>query len=165
MELYVCNQDMLYGYIASLLPNKADADDVFQETSLILWEKRGSYDPERSFIGWSYGIARNVVANYVRKNKNRGVALNPDLFSKVEAVRQRVGDALQKQADAMQECLQRISEKQRAFVVTCYSEQTKITEVAAEMGVSENALYQRLSRLRRQLMDCIRRALRKEGMG
>jgi RNA polymerase sigma-70 factor, ECF subfamily len=164
MEQYVCNQDMLYGYIASLLPNRADADDVFQETSLILWENRGNYDPERSFIAWSYGIARNVVANYVRKNKNRGVTLNPDLFSKVEAARQRVGDALQRQADAMQECLERVSEKQRAFVVNCYSGQSSISQVAAEMGVSENALHQRLSRLRRQLMDCIRRALQREGV-
>jgi RNA polymerase sigma-70 factor (ECF subfamily) len=154
---------LLYGYIISLLPNKADADDVFQETSLILWEKRASYDPDRSFIAWSYGIARNVVSNYVRKNRNRGVALSPDLFLKVDEVRQRIGDMLQKRADAMQHCLEHLSEKQRMLVVNCYGGRASMSEIATEMGVSQNALYLRLSRLRKQLMDCIRRSMRIEG--
>ncbi len=34
--LFGLNQPALYGYVLSLLPNWADADDVFQQTSLTL---------------------------------------------------------------------------------------------------------------------------------
>jgi RNA polymerase sigma-70 factor, ECF subfamily len=163
MEQYVSNQDMLYGYVVSLLPNRADADEVFQETSLILWKNRDSYDPERSFIAWSYGIVRNVVANYVRKNKNRGLTLNPEVFSEVAAARQRSGDALQHQSEAMHHCLERLPVKQRILLMNCYSGQDSTSQIAGEMGVTVNALYLRLSRLRKQLMDCIHHSLRSEG--
>lgn len=162
MEQFVSNQDMLYGYIVSILPNWADADEVFQETSLILWEKRESYDPTRSFVAWSYGIARNVALNFIRKNRTPRATLTPELFSKIEEVRLRVGDALQRQADALQHCLGLLSEKQRAFVMHCYSAEIPMSQLAGRLGISENAIYLRLSRLRRILSDCVRRAMRRE---
>lgn len=162
MEQFISNQDMLYGYIVSILPNWADADEVFQETSLILWEKRETFDSTRSFIAWSYGIARNVALNFIRKNRNPRPTLTPELFSKIEEVRLRVGDALQQQANALQHCLDLLSEKQRAFVMNCYSTEVPMAQLAGRIGLSENAIYLRLSRLRRLLLDCIRRAMRKE---
>jgi RNA polymerase sigma-70 factor (ECF subfamily) len=162
MEQFISNQDMLYGYIVSILPNWADADEVFQETSLILWEKRASYDPERSFIAWAYGIARNVALNFVRRNRTTGATLSPELFGKIEEIRLRMGDALQRQAEVLQQCLGRLSETQRVFVMNCYSADVPLAQVAGRLGVSENAVYLRLSRLRKTLLDCIRRTLRKE---
>lgn len=162
MELYVSHQDLLYGYIVSLLPNWADAEDIFQQTSLILWEKRDQYDPSRPFIAWAYGIARNVVLNYRRKNPAGNRTLSPDLYAKVEEARTRVGDLLQEQSSALQHCLGRLSSKQRMFVMNCYSRQMTFADLAKQMGLSENAVYLRLSRIRKVLMDCIRRTLRME---
>jgi RNA polymerase sigma-70 factor, ECF subfamily len=162
MEQFIGNQDMLYGYIVSILPNWADADEVFQETSLILWEKRESYDPARSFIAWSYGIARNVALSFVREHRTPGATLNPELFTKIEEVRLHVGDVLQRQADALLHCLEQLSEKQRAFVMNCYSTDVPMAQLAGRLGLSENAIYLRLSRLRKTLLDCIRRTLRRE---
>jgi RNA polymerase sigma-70 factor (ECF subfamily) len=162
MEQFISNQDMLYGYIVSILPNWADADEVFQETSLILWEKRASYDPERSFIAWAYGIARNVALSFVRKNRTTGASLNPELFSKIEETRLRIGDVLQRQSEVLQQCLARLSQKQRVFVMNCYSADVPLAQLAGRLGISENAVYLRLSRLRKTLLDCIRRTLRKE---
>src|SRR5690606_14329843 len=113
VEQYVRSQDQLYGYIVSILPNWADADEVFQETSLILWEKRSNYDASQNFVAWSYGIARNVALNFIRKKQNRSTPLSPDLFAKVEETRLHVGDMLQRQAEALQRCLGRLSEPQR----------------------------------------------------
>src|SRR5690242_1235587 len=115
MEQFINNQDMLYGYIVSILPNWADADEVFQETSVILWEKRASYDCDRSFIAWAYGIARNVALRFVRKNRAAGATLNPELFGKIEETRLRIGDVLQRQGEVLQQCLARLSEKQRVL--------------------------------------------------
>ena len=42
---FVLHQDRVYGYIVTLLPNRHDAEDVFQQTSLILWQKWDEFDP------------------------------------------------------------------------------------------------------------------------
>src|SRR5262249_35538535 len=39
------SQTRLYGYIHSLVRDLNDADDLFQQTSLILWKKFDEYDP------------------------------------------------------------------------------------------------------------------------
>jgi RNA polymerase sigma-70 factor (ECF subfamily) len=162
-EQYVRNQDLLYGYIMSLMPNSSDADDVFQETSLVLWEKRNRYDPTRSFIAWSYGIARNVARNCIRKRRNRRQTLCPDLFVAVEEARLRATDALQQRSEAMEKCLDQLPGRHRTFVIGCYENKTPLAEVAQQMGISANALYLKLSRIRRHLLDCIQRTLQAEG--
>ena len=58
MELFVTAQSQVYGYIATLLPNRADADDLFQQTSLVLWRKREQYDPSRAFLSWALASRR-----------------------------------------------------------------------------------------------------------
>ena len=39
-------QERVYGYIVTMLPNRHDAEDVFQQTSLILWQKWDQFDPQ-----------------------------------------------------------------------------------------------------------------------
>ena len=43
------NQTRLYGYIHSLVRDLNDADDLFQQTTLILWRKFGEFDRRLSF--------------------------------------------------------------------------------------------------------------------
>ena len=60
---FLQHQDRVYGYIVLMLPNRHDAEDVFQQTSLILWQKWDQFDPEQDFLSWACGIARNVGAS------------------------------------------------------------------------------------------------------
>ena len=63
-QQFLRHQNRIYGYIVTLLSNQHDAEDVFQQTSLILWQKWDQYDPGRDFVGWACGIAHNEVRNF-----------------------------------------------------------------------------------------------------
>ena len=52
------DQARLYGYIHSLVRDVHDADDLFQQTTLILWKKFGEFDRRLSFFAWACGVAR-----------------------------------------------------------------------------------------------------------
>ena len=39
VELLMLHQQRLYGFIYTLVPNPADAEDLLQQTSLVLWQK------------------------------------------------------------------------------------------------------------------------------
>ncbi len=45
VSLFAQVHDNLFAYIFSLLPHWPDAEDVFQQTSLVLWRKFGSFQP------------------------------------------------------------------------------------------------------------------------
>src|SRR5947207_6768492 len=60
------HQSQLFGYIHSLVRDLNDADDLFQQTTVILWNKFADFDQERSFIAWGCGVARLEIANFLR---------------------------------------------------------------------------------------------------
>ena len=72
VALFVKNQRRIYGYILTVVPDCNEADDLFQQTSLVLWEKAGEFRPEGDFVRWACGIAFNVIRNYrVKKRRDR----------------------------------------------------------------------------------------------
>jgi RNA polymerase sigma-70 factor (ECF subfamily) len=44
VQLFAQSSRRIYAYIRTLVPNQADAEDVFQETSKVLWEKFADYE-------------------------------------------------------------------------------------------------------------------------
>jgi RNA polymerase sigma-70 factor (ECF subfamily) len=57
-----------YGVILTLLRNRDDAEDVFQETFLQVWNQAGRFDPSRSTPeGWLVMIARSRAVDRLRK--------------------------------------------------------------------------------------------------
>ena len=74
---------MVLGVCRRLLPNEADADDVFQATFLILALKATSVTPREMVAGWLHGVARQVAlrarrANTRRAARERQVAVLPE---------------------------------------------------------------------------------------
>jgi len=60
-KLYEKYSGKLYNSISLLLYNKNTAKDITQNCFLIIWEKRISLDPDKSFPSYLYTIARNLV--------------------------------------------------------------------------------------------------------
>ena len=51
VALFVKNQRRIYGYILTLVPDCNEADDLFQQTSMVLWEKSGEFRPAKKGTG------------------------------------------------------------------------------------------------------------------
>src|SRR5260370_21160240 len=95
VERFVRSQDRIYASLATLLPNRADAEEVFQQTSLILWRKWQQFDPGRDFVRWACGIAHHEVSNFLRKRADRGrVYLSEDVLAELAEVRLEAHDGL-----------------------------------------------------------------------
>src|SRR5262245_57502343 len=73
------HQTQLFSYIYSLVRDLNDADDLFQQTSLILWDKFDQFDGEKSFIAWSCGVARYEVLNFLRSRSRQRLYFSDEL--------------------------------------------------------------------------------------
>src|SRR5262249_39480637 len=65
-ELLRRHQSQLFAYIYSLVHNFDDADDLYQQTSVVLWDKFEQFDRSKRFVPWACGVARYEVLNYLR---------------------------------------------------------------------------------------------------
>ena len=68
LRLFLQNQRRIYAYVLTLLPNRADADDVFQEASLVLWDKFDESSPPDDFAAWGCRIAYFKVLDFYKNS-------------------------------------------------------------------------------------------------
>jgi RNA polymerase sigma-70 factor (ECF subfamily) len=156
VEQFVRSQDRIYAYVVTLLPNRDDAEEVFQQTSLALWKKWQQFDPSRDFVRWACGMAHFEVCNFLRKHAGRApIGLSEDVLLEVAQVRLEMNDILEARRQALAHCLDRLKRESRELLDRCYAGKDSIRQIAEELGLQPNALYMTLKRLRRTLFDCI----------
>jgi RNA polymerase sigma-70 factor (ECF subfamily) len=156
VERFVRSQDRIYAYVVTLLPNRADAEEVFQQTSLALWKKWQQFDASRDFVRWACGMAHYEALTFLRKQPDRGrIALSEDVLSEVAKDRLELHDVLEARRTALRHCLDRLKREKRHLLERCYAGKDNIKDIAAELGQSPNVVYMTLKRLRRVLFDCI----------
>src|SRR5947209_2150051 len=164
-EQFVRSQDRIYAYVVLMLPNRTDAEEVFQQTSLVLWKKWQQFDPARDFVAWACGIAHHEVRNFLRKHRDRGrVYLSEDVLAEVAEARLGLHDVLEARRRALRSCLDQLGQGHRELLERCYAGKEAIKTIAEGLGQPPNVLYMTLKRLRRALFDCVNRTLAAEGM-
>lgn len=164
-ERFVACQDHLYGYIASLLPRRDDADEVFQETSLKLLQNRSKYDSERPFNAWAFAIALNEVRLFVRRNRQKGGTFSEAILTSLAEEQCRSADLIDENLGRLSECMKRLTAEKRRMLEQCYSGANSIKTIAANSGLQPEALYKRLERIRRVLLECMQVGHIQEGAG
>ena len=75
----------LYAFIAKQLANATDVEDVFQKTSLVLWQKMQQFDATRSFFHWACGIAFNEVRNVLTTQRRSRLHFDAELVELLAA--------------------------------------------------------------------------------
>ena len=71
-ELYERTFPRVYAYVASMLRDRASAEDVTAQAFERAYRKRRSYRPGRgSADAWVFGIARNAALDELRRRKRR----------------------------------------------------------------------------------------------
>lgn len=157
------HQSQLFGYIHALLRNLNDADDLFQQTTLILWKKFGEYDRKRSFLSWACGVARFEIANFLRSRSRHQLyftdEINLLLIESQEALKQ---DEIDTRREALAKCTAKLRDSDRKLLEACYGDSAGVAEVAERQGRSPQSVHNSLRRIRRALFECIRRTLARD---
>src|SRR5262249_26960209 len=84
VQLLGRNQRRLYVYVHTLVPNHADAEEVMQNTNLVLWREFGTFRPGTNFAAWACRVALNQVLAW-RKKRQRDRLQFTDQFLAVIA--------------------------------------------------------------------------------
>lgn len=155
-------QRKVFLYIMALVHNPTDAEEILQETNLILWRKFEQYRPGTDFAQWACRVAYYEVLKYREKR-----AKQEHLFSTqfLEQFADEVENFLQ-QADLRREaltgCVQKLRHQDRQLLWQRYQPTATTRSVAEALGRSIQGTRKSLHRIRTTLLECIRRTLARE---
>ncbi|MCA9155552.1 MAG: sigma-70 family RNA polymerase sigma factor, partial [Planctomycetales bacterium] len=156
-------QRTLYAFILSLLCRPEDAEDVLQETNVVLWTKAGEFDASREFLPWALRIAQLQAMAHRKRHAQRRWVFDDTLLASIADQAARQADASgDGRRSALVGCLRKLPDDQRQLVARRYEPGGSVNQLAEQRGVSPKALSESLRRIRRTLLQCIERTLARE---
>lgn len=163
IEQLVPLQSRLYRYIASLVPSRADAEDLFQRTWLTAWQERQRFEEGRNFFAWVCGVARNHVRHHYRSLARARVVLDAELVDELAQSALDEQDYLEDRQAALTHCLDKLPAKQRDLLQQYYGQEQTVQVFADGLGKTTESVYKMLQRIRAALHDCVHATLAQEG--
>ena len=163
LQLVTRHQAAICGYIRSLAPG-LDAEDVLQETNIVLWNKASTFKPGSHFKAFAFRIAHLKTLEALRAQK-RGhwLRFDSDLLEAIADQRVHGESETSGRQHALRQCLTDLSDSDRQLIHARYTEHRTVREIAQSTGRTEGALQQLYFRLRNALRICIERTLAQEG--
>jgi RNA polymerase sigma-70 factor (ECF subfamily) len=158
------SQNSLYGYILSLLPDRAAAQDVLQEVNLTAWQKRADFQPGTSFFAWASKIAYFHVLSQRRKMSRDRLVFDDDVLDYLAERQLERAEEVDRRGEALKKCLEKLPAAQRQLVEQRYAPGGGVQRIAEREGKSVGAISQTLYRIREALMKCVENTLAEEGL-
>ncbi|TWT35381.1 RNA polymerase sigma factor [Posidoniimonas corsicana] len=162
VEKLTAVQLRLRSYAISLVRSPSDADDILQNASLTLWNKRGDYDATREFFPWACGIVLIEVHRHRRKYATDKLMFSGPLIDTLAAEYVEQSDELENRVKTLQKCVAKLDEKDRVLLKERYASGFKPKEMSRRRGCPITTLYSALSRIRGLLQRCVESTLAQE---
>lgn len=162
IQLFTRHQRRLYLFILAQVPNPVDAEEILQETNVVIWNKFRQFRPGTNFLAWICQIANYEVLKYRSRRKRDRHYFSDEFLEQVAADALTRAEELESRRAALVHCLGKLREQDRQLIQTRYAPGENGKRVAEILGRPANSVYQSLSRIRRTLLECINRRLAAE---
>ena len=144
----------VFSHAFRMLGDRAEAEDVAQDALMRLWKIAPDWrQGEAKITTWLYRVVANLCTDRLRKG--RGVALDAiaEPEDKAASAVQKLQD--QARADALQEALNALPERQRQAVVLRHIESLANPEIAEIMEIGVEAVESLTARGKRTLAKAL----------
>jgi RNA polymerase sigma-70 factor, ECF subfamily len=159
VQLFTRYQRRLYVYILAQIHNPVDAEEVLQETNLVVWRKCRQFEPGTHFFAWCSRIASYEILKYRERRRKDRLHFSEQFLEAVAQEVVEVEEQLEEQRKALHVCLGKLRPRDRDLIRQRYASGQNGKVVAEVLGRPTNSVYQSLGRIRRTLLECMKRRL------
>jgi RNA polymerase sigma factor (sigma-70 family) len=150
-------QSMICALAYSATGNLGQSEDLAQETFITAWKHLRHLKEQSKLRAWLYGIARNRVNNWLRREGHEALRTAEPLELADEALSAeplpREQAISNEEASILWRALEGIDHTYREPLILFYRENQSVEAVAEALDLSEDAVKQRLSRGRKLLAE------------
>jgi len=151
-------QPKLYGYILSLIADPVLAQDILQETNLVIWRKSDEFEFGTNFNAWAYRIALFQVKAARKKLFRDRLVFSDEMVQMLASESEPHLEDMQDRVRLLRKCMNLLSQKQQELLRQRYTLGRTAQEIARELGRPVASIHQTLYRIRLALIECVGKA-------
>jgi len=152
-------QDTIYRLCYSYVEDKEMRKDLYQNILIRIWKGLDTFKSHSSISTWIYRIAINTSLDFLRKEFNRSKTsthLNIDDIEVADSSQNSeqefiIGEKLK----YLYHCIGKMNFIDKT-IIFLYLEDLSYREIAGIVGISKKNVSVKLSRLKNNLMDCVK---------
>lgn len=143
--LYELYANKIYSRLLKLTQSEQLADELLQDTFIILWNKRHTINPDLSIKSWLYKVAENEVYQLYRKIardkrlQNHIVSTFIETYSHTEE-----GIFYKESQELLAKAMEQLTPQRKEAFKLCRIEGMSYQEAAAKMGLSVSTVSNHL---------------------
>ncbi len=143
----------LYTYLRRYMGNSLAAEDVFQQTFMLVHQKVGQYESGRPVRPWLYSLAIHQAIDYFRRDRrhwlpslDRLVGANKDEMTPIVTGQNDPAEAAETgdTSRLIREAIERLPETTRQIVMLVYFQGLKYREVSEILGIPMGSVKSQL---------------------
>ncbi|MEM9018116.1 MAG: sigma-70 family RNA polymerase sigma factor [Verrucomicrobiota bacterium] len=150
-------------YVTGLVTCPQDAQDILQEGKIVMWRQFDQFELGTNFAAWARKILFYQILAYRRRSKrDRSERLSDRILELLSeesesAIREK---RWENREAALADCVTKLSEEHREILHLRYRDEASIERISHCTERTEGAVYRLLSRLRKNLFQCVERELK-----
>lgn len=122
-----------------------------------MWAKYAEFQPGTDFASWACRIAHYKVLKYREQCRRRLPFASEEFIATVSAARVSDHEGEEDWLAVLSKCVEKLTPRDREIVRRRYSEDCTIQSLATQLGIPANTAYKAISRIRKDLLDCIQK--------
>ncbi|MEQ1752214.1 MAG: sigma-70 family RNA polymerase sigma factor [Prosthecobacter sp.] len=162
LELLTVSERSLSLYVHSLVPRDSAAEDILQQTKMLLWKHFDDFTIGTNFLAWARKTAFHQILTHRRHKKREHLPLDEVSLEALGAAVSELAADIPERHEALRHCLARLPTEHRQLVHLRYFDDLEIDQVAERVNRTEAAVYRALSRVRMSLMECVQKQITSE---
>lgn len=167
VQTFTRYQRRLFLFILSQVGNPIDAEELLQQTNLVIWRKAYQFQPGTNFLAWACRIAGYEVLRYrtQRRREKERVLFSDELLAELAEEAVDRAEEFESRRRALVQCLKKLRPADRELIQHRYAPGQSGKDLAELLGRPANSVYQSLGRIRRMLWECVQRTVTAEAFG
>jgi RNA polymerase sigma-70 factor (ECF subfamily) len=155
-ELYTCYGQRLYAYALRLTGDPHQAEDVVQDTLVVVWASAGKFRFEGRLLAWLLGIVHHTAMKSLRHGS---IPISDAMEDSLPAQEPLPDEQIQsgELARHLQNALQQLTPVHRAMLELIFYQGLSLKETARVCGCPTGTVKSRLSYARQQLRGILAR--------
>lgn len=162
LKLLMQNQRRIFAFILGMVPNHEDADDLFQETILLMWSRFDEFSRGTSFAAWGITIAKYQILKARKQHARRQFQLSLATQDLLEKEAEYLIPQLEHRMHILRNCVKKLKPTDYSYIQMRYEQEMPVKTMAESIGNTVQGIYQRIARIHETLLRCVRRTLNSE---
>ena len=163
LRLMMSSHGRIYSFILTMVPNWTDADDLMQETIMVMWRKYDNYKPGTSFVSWGLQIAKYEIINSYKKKDKRKALFREEVEKAIMEHAESINNEVDARLRALNFCFEKLDKFSQKLIKMHYEQDMSIKKLAVTYGKTVQSIYKNLNKVYDILLRCIRKAMIEQG--